>query len=162
MTPLSLLPLPWKIGAALALVGALGAAGAAYHHHVDQAGYDRAIAERAALDAVAVVTRVADNAVAATHNTDINRFLTKDKDEKLAPIVTRIVTERVRVGTAICGPAAATQADDASRSDGADSPGRLVRSDIERDFRALKLAVEQDMATGRTCQAWGREHGFIE
>ena len=162
MSALSLLPLPWKIGAALALTAALVGAGAGYRHHVYQQGFAAAVDQRAARDLVATVTRVADNAIAATHNTDINRFLTKDKDEKLAPIVRRIYVDRVRVGAAICGPAASTQADDASRGDGADSPGRLVRPDIERDFRALKVVVEQDLATGRTCQAWGREHGFAE
>lgn len=151
---MNLIPLSWKIGAAVALAGALVAAGTAYHHHVDQAGYDRAVADRAARDLSAVVTRVASNTALGIKQDALNKFLTKDKDEKLAPVVQRIAAERVRIGPASCGPAATTEAAGAGGSDGAHPPGRLVRDDVERDTRALTIAVEQDLATGRACQAF--------
>ena len=44
------------------------------------------------------------------------------------------------------GPAASAKADDAGCGDGADSPGRPVRADVERDTLALADAVEQDRA----------------
>lgn len=44
------------------------------------------------------------------------------------------------------GTAAPTKAVDAGSGEGADSPGRLVRADVERDTRALTEAVEQDLA----------------
>lgn len=160
MTPLSLIPLSWKIGAAVAMAGAMVAGGAAYHHHVYQQGFDAAVAQRAARDAVAVVARVQDNAALSVKQADTNINITKAKNEELAPIVRRIVAERVRVGPAICGPSTPTQAASAAGSDRADPPGRLVRDDVERDLRALKLAVEQDLATGRACQAFIKENGF--
>lgn len=144
-----------KVGA---IVGLLIALVLFEQHRVGAAekrGFDRATSERAARDLVAVVS-------AATHNTAINSLVTKDHDEKLAPVVQRIITERVRIGTAICPARPVAEADDASGGNGANPPGRLVRADIERDFVALKLAVENDLATGRACQAWGREHGFVE
>lgn len=157
-----IIPTSWKVGAVLLMAGALFAADAYRVHRADQRGFDRSTSERAARDASALFHRLQDNAAVAAENTDINKFLTKDHDEKLAPVITRIVTERVRVGTGICGPAPTAQAEDAGSGDDADSRGRLVRPDIERDLVALKLAVEKDLATGRACQAFGRKHGFIE
>jgi len=146
-----------KIGLALMLA----AAGAAYHHHVYQSGYDTAVAERAARDGVAVLHRTADNVVVADKQAAINSILTKVKNEELAPVRERIVVERVRVGTGICGPAGAADPEGAAGGDSTDPPGRLVRSDVERDIRALKLAVEEDLATGRSCQAFVRENGLV-
>ena len=155
------IPLSWKIGAVIALAGALLAVDTYRIHRADQRGFDRATTERAARDTAAVFRRVQDNAVAAAHNTDINNFLTKAKNEELAPVVQRIYVDRVRVGTASCGPAATTKADDAGSSNSTNPPGRLVREDVERDTRALTEAVEHDLATGRTCQAWGAANGFV-
>jgi prophage endopeptidase len=155
------IPLPWKIGTALALVGALAVAHIWRVHQADQNGFDRATSERAARDAIAIISRVQNNAALSIKQDSINAVLTKVKNEELAPVRSRIAAERVRVGTAICGPAAPAQAEDATGSDGANPPGRLVRSDIDRDIRALKLAVEEDLATGRACQAFGRENGLV-
>ncbi len=69
---------------------------------------------------------------------------------------------RVRVGPAICdGSAGAAEAPGPAGGDRPDPPGRLVRADIERDLRALKHAVEQDLATGRACQAFARANGLM-
>lgn len=153
----------WAPWAAAVLVGAsLVGGAAAYHHHVYQQGYDAAVSARAAQDASAVFHRVRDNAALSIKQDSINAILTKVKNEELAPVITRIVTQRVRVGDAICGgPATPAKTEDAAGSDRADPPGRLVRPNIERDLVALKMAVEQDLATGRSCQAWGAANGFI-
>lgn len=158
---ISLIPLSWKIcaGAGLALV--LVVAASTYHHHVYQQGFDAAVDQRAARDAVAVVARVQDNAVLSIKQDAINAVLTKVKNEELAPVLHRIAADRVRVGPAICGPATPAQAQSAAGSDRSDPPGRLVRDDIERDLRALKAAVEQDLATGRACQAFVRDNGLV-
>jgi prophage endopeptidase len=162
MTPLSLVPLSWKIGAALALVGALATAHTWRVHQADRDGFDRAVSERGARDAVAVVARVQDNAALSIKQDSINAVLTKVKNEELTPVRSRIAAApSVRVGTAICGPAPAAQAQDAGSGDGANPSGRLVRPDVDRDIRALKLAVEEDLATGRACQAWGKKNGFV-
>jgi hypothetical protein len=69
----------------------------------------------------------------------------------------------VFVGAAVCGdgPAAPAEAHGAAGGDGTDPPGRLVRPDVERDLVALKLAVEEDLATGRACQAVLQAEGMV-
>lgn len=157
-----IIPWYWWTGAGLVLAAGLTAAYTWRVHEADQAGYDRAVSERAARDMVAVVTRTTENVAIGIKQDSLNKFLTKDKDEKLAPVVQRIYVDRVRVGHAICGgPAAPAQAESTSGSDGAYPAGRLVRSDIERDLRALKVAVEQHFATGRTCQAFVTGNGLV-
>lgn len=157
----SVIPTSWKIGAALALVAAAIAAGVAYRSHVYQLGFDAAVSERAGRDLRAVVGRVQDNAALEAKHGAINITITKAKHEELAPVRARIAADRVRVGAAICdGPAATTETESATSSNGTDPAGRLVRPDIDRDLRALKLAVEEHLATGRACQAFVRENGL--
>ncbi len=158
---ISLIPLQWKICAGAALAVALVVGAATYRHHVWQTGYDQAVSDRAASDGVAVLARVKDNAALSIKQDGFNTTITKAKDAELAPVVKRIYIDRVRVGPAICGPAASAQAESASGSDRADTSGRLVRSDVERDLRALKEAVEQDLATGRACQAFIEANGLV-
>ncbi len=143
----------------LLVVGVLGVRW--YGAHQYQAGRAAAIEERAAADARAVLLRTQENAVLAQHQGETNLKITEAKHEELAPVRERIVVERMRVGTAICGPAAAPDAESAAGGDSANPPGRLVRSDVERDLVALKLAVEEDLATGRACQVFLRENGLV-
>lgn len=156
----SVIPLSWKIGAAAALVGLLALGHVVRVHAAHADGRAEAIAERAANDAKAVAARIRENAVTGDRQDAVNTIITKAKNEELAPVLHRIAADRVRVGPAICGPAAPAKAESAAGGDRADPPGRLVREDIERDLRALKEAVEQDLATGRACQAFVRENGL--
>jgi hypothetical protein len=134
----------------------------AYGAHRYDSGHAAAVAERAAADAVAVLKRNADNAVKAADQAQTNSIITKAKNEDLAPVRERIVTQRVYVGSAICdGPSAPAQTESAAGRDGTDPPGRLVRQDVERDIVALKLAVEEDLATGRACQAFIEKNGLV-
>ena len=154
----------WFIGlivsAGLLVGGWLGVL--AYGAHRYNAGHAAAVAERAAKDAVAVLNRTAENTVVAATQAQTNSIVTKVKNEELAPVRERIVTQRVYVGSAICdGSPAPAKADDATSGDGTNPPGRLVRPDIDRDIRALKLAVEEDLATGRACQEWGKKNGLV-
>lgn len=144
--------------AALLVVAGVGIVFA--HSAGAKEGFERATSERAARDAVAIVARARDNAALSIKHDNINQIITRTKNEELAPVVQRIYVDRVRVGTGTCGPAGAAHADGASGSDGANSPDRLVRDDVERDTRALTEAVEQDLATGRACQAFVRENGM--
>lgn len=114
----------------------------------------------ALMPAVAVFARVRDNAVESVRQVNINQIITRTKNEEVSPVVERIYVDRVRVGPGTCGPASASDANGAGIGDDADSPGRLVRDDVERDTRALTEAVEQDLATGRACQAFVRENGM--
>ncbi len=128
-----------------------------------EAGRQDAIAERAAADAEATRKRNEANAALAVRQAVSNATITEKKHEELQPVRERIVTQRVYVGAAVCGdgPSAAAQAESAAGGIGANSPGRLVREDVERDLVALKLAVEEDLATGRACQATLRENGMV-
>lgn len=127
------------------------------------AGHTAAIEERAAADAAASQKRERENATTATHQAASNATITERTHEEIQPVRERIVTQRVYVGSAVCGdrPAAATETQGAAGSDSADPPGRLVRPDVERDLVALKLAVEEDLATGRACQAVLRDEGMV-
>jgi hypothetical protein len=132
-----------------------------YGAHQYATGHAAAVSERAAADAVAVLRRTEENSVLAARQNAINLKITEAKHEELVPVRERIVTQRVRVGAAICGPAAAPDTEVSTGGHEADPPGRLVRSDVERDLVALKLAIEEDLATGRACQAAAREHGLV-
>lgn len=134
----------------------------AYRSHVWHAGYDQAVSDRAGRDLVAVVTRVADNAVAAVKNESVNAVITKVKDETLTPVVRTIYVDRVRVGPGTCGPTAPAKADGPGSSDSPDTSGRLVSQRTEEDIRALTVAVEEDLATGRACQGFLKAHGFMQ
>ena len=156
MSQLDAILLALKVGAVALLIWTA----AIYRDHVYQLGYEAAVAERAAADALAVLRRTEENAVLAERQGATNLKITEAKHEELAPVRERIVVERVRVGTAICGPAAPTQAESPSSGNEADPPGRLVREDVERDLRALKLQVEEHLGTARACQAFLRENGM--
>ena len=154
----------WR-GVAFVLATLLVAAGVGIvcaHSVGDQEGFERATSERTARDAVAIVARVRDNAVLSIKQENINQIITRTKNEETVPVIQRIYVDRVRVGAGTCGPAGAANADGASGSDEADPSGRLVRDDVERDTRALTEAVEQDLATGRACQAFVRENGMAD
>lgn len=127
------------------------------------AGHAAAIAERAKADDAAVQHRQQDNVALAARQDESNATITEKKHEEIQPVRERIVTRRVYVGSALCGdrPAGPAEAEGAASGDGTDSPGRLVRPDAERDLVALKLAVEEDLATGRACQAVLKDEGMV-
>jgi Tfp pilus assembly protein PilV len=134
-----------------------------YGAHRYDAGRAAAIAERAQADAAAVLKRTRENTATAAQQAASNATITEKKHEEIQPVRERIVTRRVYVGSALCGdrPAVTAEAEGAAGSDSADPPGRLVRPDVERDLVALKLAVEEDLATGRACQAVLKDEGMV-
>lgn len=162
MTPLE----RWLCGliVAAALIAAGGVAVHAYGARRYDAGRAAAIAERAQADAAAVLRRTKDNAALAAHQSESNLAITKEKDDEIADLRARIAAApRLRVGTAVCPdrPAAATQAESATGSDSTDPSAGLVSSRADADFKQLIEAVEQDLATGRACQAFIRENGLV-
>ena len=126
-----------------------------------QAGRTEAAEERAAADALAILRRTEENVVQAQSQGAAYLKITEVKNEEMAPVRERIVTQRVYVGSAICGPATTTEDVGADSGDKANPARRLVREDAQRDLVALKLAVEEDLATGRACQAFLRENGLV-
>lgn len=145
---------------AVALVGFGWVKGAA---HV-QAEWDAAEGERAQAVADAVLARVAANKKEAERQATINQKITEGKDREIATLTARLnAAGRLRVGPSFCGgTASATGAENASGGNGANPPGGMVREDVDRDLKALILAVENDLSTGRACQAAAREHGLAQ
>jgi hypothetical protein len=163
MNPLALVPAPYRILAILALLAAtmgFGWVKGAYHV---QSQWDAAEGKRVAAVALAYQTRIAANQAQAAKQAASNATIQKGKDDEITALNARLaVAGRLRVGTAICGgPATTAEASSTASGDGADSPGRLVREDVDRDFKALILAVETDLATGGACQAFIRENGLV-
>ncbi|MCE3262607.1 MAG: hypothetical protein K0R43_1686 [Pseudoduganella sp.] len=164
MNLINAIPAPYRLGllalSAAALVAIAWAKGA---QHV-QAKWDAAEGARARAEASAVLARIAENKVEAARQAAANRKITERKDNEIAELTARLnAAGRLRVGSAICGgPPGATQADLPGRGDGADSSAGLVREDVDRDLKALILAVETDLATGRACQAAARDHGLAQ
>lgn len=152
-------------GVLLAIGLALGGWFGIHHYGATRydAGHAAAIAERAEADLLAVAKRAGENATEAVRQVQSNATITEKNHEELAPVRERIITKRVYVGSAVCGdgPAAPAQAESAGSSDGADSPGRLVRPDVERDLVALKLRVEEAFGAGRSCQETLRANGMV-
>jgi len=157
---MNIIPLPYKIGAAVVLVGLLVAGHVARVSAAHERGYAAAVTDRAARDAVAVVSRVTENVKVGEQQYKINLDITKEKHETLAPVIRTIYVDRVRVGTGICGPASTTQAQDASSSDAGDPATRLVSPEAEKRIRELEVEVETHFATGRACQEFGKRNGF--
>jgi prophage endopeptidase len=108
-----------------------------------------------------VQDRTEENSALVASQGVINLKITETQNEEMQPVRERIVTQRVYVGSGICGSADAPDAESTASGNSANPPGRLVRSDVERDLVALKLAVEEDLATGRACQAFVRENGMV-
>lgn len=147
--------------------GLVLAAIAGWHLHTVSAAYDQghaaAVTERAAADLAAAVGRVVENDVLAVQQRATNAAITKVKNEELAPVFARVdAAPGLRRPRAICdSPARAPETPSAAGSDSADPPGRLVREDVDRDLRTLIKDVEQDLATGRACQAFLERNGLV-
>ena len=155
-----------SIGAFALAALLLGAVLGMKHYGAERydAGHAAAIAERAQADAAAVLKRTRDNAVQASHQDETNANITKEKDDEIADLRRRLAAApRLRVGPSICPdrPAAPAQAQGAPGGDGADPSPGLVSSRADADLKQLIQAIEQDLATGRACQAFVRENGLV-
>lgn len=159
----SLIPAPYRILATIALGAALVGFGWVKGAHHVQAEWDAAEGSRAQSVATAYQNRLASNQAIATEQARVNDHIQKEKDHEIAALTARVnAAGRLRVGPGLCGgPAATSEAQGAAGGDSADPPGRLVSDDADRDFKALIIAVETDLATGRACQAFLRENGLV-
>jgi hypothetical protein len=150
------------VAAALLAVG--GLAVHAYGARRFDDGRADAIEERARADAAAVLKRTRDNATVAGQQATDNAHITKEKDDEIADLRRRLAAApRLRVGPSVCPdrPAAPAQAQGPAGGDGADSSAGLVSNRADAEFKQLIEAVEQDLATGRACQAFIEKNGFV-
>lgn len=128
------------------------------------AGRADAIAERAEVDAKAVLTRAGENKAKEAQQALDNLDITKEKDHEIADLRQRLAAAgRLHVGPSVCPdrPAAPTQAEGAAGGDGADPSAGLVSSRADEDFKQLIEAVETDLSTGRACQAFIEKNGLV-
>jgi hypothetical protein len=135
------------------------------HYGAEQykAGYYAGVNAGAQAAAKAVIKRTKENVAVATKQATDNASITKEKDDEIAALRARLAAApRMRVGPSICPdrPTAATQAQGPAGGDGADPSTGLVSGRADADFKQLIEAVEQDLATGRACQAFIEKNGF--
>jgi Tfp pilus assembly protein PilV len=145
----------------LLVVGILGVR--AYGAHRYDAGHAAAVAERAQADAAAVLKRTRENVVQAARQDETNATITKEKDDEIADLRRRLAAApRLRVGPAVCPdrPAAPAKAKSPTSGDSPDPSPGLVSSRADADFKQLIQDVEQDLATGRACQAFIEKNGL--
>jgi Tfp pilus assembly protein PilV len=162
MTAIERLLISVLVAVLLLAVAALGVR--AYGAHRYDAGHAAAIAERGAADAAAVLRRTQDNAAQAARQVDTNAAITKEKDDEIADLRARLAAApRLRVGPSVCPdrPAAPAHTESPAGSDSADPSARLVSSRADADFKQLIQDVEQDLATGRACQAFIKKNGLV-
>jgi len=177
MNPLDLIPAPYRILAMIAFAVALMGFGWVKGARHVQHEWDAAEGARAKAVAQAYTTRIASNQVVAAKQAADNAAIQKGKDDEIARLTAAVNSApRLRVGTAICGgPAATAKTEGAGSGDCSNSPIGLVqpdpgrdsdaqvevREDVDRDLKALKLAVETDLATGRACQAFIKANDLV-
>jgi len=127
-----------------------------------KAEWDADNALRTKAENAAILQRAAENKALAETQAETNRLITRSKDAELTKIRADIAgAPRMRIGQSLCGgPAAAAETSSAGGGNGADSGGRLVREDAQRDLDALKLKVEEAFATGRAAQSFIRDNGL--
>jgi hypothetical protein len=153
-----------QVLATIVLAAVVGIGVRAYGAHRYQAGYYAGVDAGAQAAAKAVIKRTQENEVLATRQGETNTAITKEKDDEIADLRRRLAAApRLRVGPSICPdrPAPPAQAESTAGSDGADPSAGLVSSRADADFKQLIEAVEQDLSTGRACQAFVRENGLM-
>lgn len=149
------------VSVALLVGGWLGVL--AYGSHRYDAGHVAAIAERANADAAAVLKRTRENVAQSARQDETNATITKEKDDEIADLRRRLAAApRLRVGPSICPdrPAAPAQAQGPAGGDSTNPSAGLVSEAADRDLKQLIEAVEQDLATGRACQAFIEKNGL--
>ena len=156
------------IGAGV-LLASLIAGYLGWHHHVYSQGvaaekllWDADTSRRQAAEVAAVAKRNAENNAAANLARENNRVITRNYDEQIAALRTRVnAAPRLRVGPAFCGRSAdKTSARSASSSNAADSGTRVLSAEVDADIRKLILEVETALATARAAQTFIRENGM--
>lgn len=163
--------LPWKqIGIAAAIFLAMTGLWWGVSNHYTDVGRAEVQAKwegekKAIKDAetAATLKREKENVLAKEKQDRINQTITEKWNAEIAKLRNDVaIAKRVRVGTALCGQRSSgtAEADSAQSSAPADTGTIVVRDDVDRDIRALKIKVEEGFAAGRACQAFIIEQGF--
>lgn len=154
--------LVWRVLAALSIATVLFVSGYAYGYRHEKTAWALADAARVLAGNAAIINRVADNANEASVQKSHNAEITKEKNDQLGPVhISIAATPRLRSGAAFCpGFTSPANPPGTGGSVVTDPGGGLVRADADRDIRALMVAVEGALATGRACQAFVLANGM--
>lgn len=156
------LPLSWKLGGAIALIGLLAVGHAVHVKAAYRDGHTAAVRERAAKDGQAIIARTKENADIEAIQYTTNRTIEKAKNEEIDKLRARLAAaERMRKPAFCNEPAGAPEAESAGSGNVANSGGGLLPERVEQDIQALILKTEEAAATGRACQAFIRENGLV-
>lgn len=124
--------------------------------------WDRDIAARQKAEAAAVAKRNAENVSQQAIQAENSRLITRKYDDEISALHSRLAAApRLRVGPALCGgPSRPAPASGTSSSNEADTAGRVVPDDLDRDLKALMAQVEESLATARAAQQFIRDNGM--
>lgn len=156
-----MIPLPYRLAAVAALIGALFGAGYWMGFKHERAAWAADVVKREKAEASAIIERTAENVKLAAQQASDNAAITKAHDEELASVRARLAaSERMRRPAFCGGTPAPAQAESAASSTPADPPSGLLPVEVDRDIKALVLQTEEIAATARACQAFIHDNGM--
>lgn len=162
-------PFAIKAAAALALLAALVAGYAVWHHRVFAEGqadiqtkWDAAERKRVEAEKTAVLKREQENEDEKEKQRENNHLLQKSYESEIGRLRAAIDNApRLRVGPAFCsGTAGQAQASSSSSSNGADTGSRALSPEMDGLVKSLIEETERVAAVGRACQAFIRENSM--
>lgn len=127
-----------------------------------QADWNKDIADRAKAEKAAVLARVSENQGIFRRQELDSQKITKAHDDELNKVRADLSrSERLRIGSALCGgPARPAKTAGASSGNATDPAGRVLSAEMDGIFKSLILEMEQAAATGRACQSFARKNGM--
>ncbi|MFC3110729.1 hypothetical protein ACFOFO_22720, partial [Undibacterium arcticum] len=127
-----------------------------------KAEWDADKAERMQADNAAILSRVKNNERVAEQQHIDNANITKVHDEELSTVRTALArSERLRIGTALCGGSAGVTQTAGAGSGAATDPGsRVLSTEMDGSVKSLIFEMEEVAATGRSAQAFIRANGM--
>lgn len=131
-----------------------------FGHHMGAAGVqadwdaERVVIARA--EKAAIAKRVKENAEKEAKNAAAIVKINEVHDEEIASVRSALAGS-LRRGAGLCArPTPAAEASSTSVSDAASPAGGAFRDDIQRDFGAALMEMEEVSATARACQSFVR------
>jgi hypothetical protein len=153
------------IAKAIAIIAAALALFGAGHHFGAQdvrADWSKETADRKTDENSAILTRIKNNERDLEQQETNRQKLKKGHANEIAQIRTAYATDRgLRLPAAVCrGLAAGTEAESASRGNGAAAGTVALPDQVGRDLRALMLEADTVVAGCRVAQAFIRDNGM--
>lgn len=127
-----------------------------------QADWNKDKANRANAEKSAVLARASENLEIFRRQELDNQKITKDHDDELTKVRADLSrSERMRIGSALCGRSAgSTETASSGSGNATDTAGRVLSPEMDGIFKSLILEMEQAAATGRACQAFVTSNGM--